>query len=80
MSYHSEVIETGHGPVERRFWIARLPLEPWRTKLVKFSVAKYGAEEAFRRAVKARQDALDGLSGTFSPNSPLPQQQPPARR
>ena len=74
VSYHSEVIETGHGPVERRFWIARLPLEPWRTKLVKFSVAKYGAEEAFRRAVKARQDALDGLSGTFSPNSPLAQQ------
>ena len=79
VSYHSELIETGHGAVERRFWIARLPLEPWRTKLVKFSVAKYGAEEAFRRAVKARQDALDGLSGTFSPNSPLPQQ-PPARR
>jgi hypothetical protein len=79
VSYHSEVIETGHGPVERRFWIARLPLEPWRTKLVKFSVAKYGAEEAFRRAVKARQDALDGLSGTFSPNSPVPQQPPPRR-
>ena len=74
VSYHAEVIETGHGPVERRFWIARLPLEPWRTKLVKFSVAKYGAEEAFRRAVKARPDALDGLSGTFSPgDSPLAQ-------
>jgi hypothetical protein len=64
VSYHAEVIETGHGPVERRFWIARLPLEPWRTKLVKFSVAKYGAEEAFRRAVKARLDALQGISGS----------------
>jgi hypothetical protein len=67
VSYHAEVIETERGPVERRFWIARLPLEPWRTKLVKFSVAKYGAEEAFRRAVKARLDALEGLSGSFVP-------------
>ncbi len=64
VSFHAEVIETGRGPVERRFWIARLPLEPWRTKLVKFSVAKYGAEEAFRRAVKARLDALQGVSGS----------------
>ena len=70
VSYHAEVIETGHGPVERRFWIARLPLEPWRTKLVKFSVAKYGAEEAFRRAVKARTEALERLAGHFSPNAP----------
>ena len=69
VSYHAEVIETERGPVERRFWIARLPLEPWRTKLVKFSIAKYGAEEAFRRAVKARMDALEGLSGTFDPGS-----------
>jgi hypothetical protein len=75
VSFHAEVIETGKGPVERRFWIARLPLEPWRTKLVKFSVAKYGAEEAFRRAVKARLDALDALAGNFSPHSP---QRPPA--
>jgi hypothetical protein len=64
VSFHAEVIETGHGPVERRFWIARLPLEPQRTKLAKFSVAKYGAEEAFRRAVKARQDALQGLAAS----------------
>jgi len=69
VSYHAEVIETERGPVERRFWIARLPLQPWRTKLVKFSIAKYGAEEAFRRAVKARMDALEGLSGTFDPAS-----------
>ena len=67
VSYHAEVIETERGPVERRFWIARLPLEPWRTKLVKFSIAKYGAEEAFRRAVKARLDALEALSGSFVP-------------
>src|SRR5262245_55548547 len=73
VSFHSEVIETGHGPVERRFWIARLPLEPWRTKLVKFSVAKYGAEEAFRRAVKARLEALERLAGNFSPNAPRQQ-------
>lgn len=70
VSFHAEVIETDHGPVERRFWIARLPLQPWRTKLVKFSVAKYGAEEAFRRAVKARMDALSGLAGTFNPGAP----------
>jgi hypothetical protein len=69
VSFHAEVIETDHGPVERRFWIARLPLQPWRTKLVKFSVAKYGAEEAFRRAVKARMDALSGLSGNFNPGA-----------
>ena len=29
-----------------------------------------GAEEAFRRAVKARMDALSGLSGTFNPGAP----------
>lgn len=69
VSYHAEVIETERGPVERRFWIARLPLEPWRTKLVKFSIAKYGPEEAFRRAVKARQDALASLSGAFAPGT-----------
>ncbi len=67
VSYHAEVIETERGPVERRFWIARLPLQPWRTKLVKFSIAKYGAEEAFRRAVKARLDALESLSGSYAP-------------
>jgi len=69
VSFHAEVIETGRGPVERRFWIARLPLEPWRTKLVKFSVAKYGAEEAFRRAVKARLDALQSVSGSLGPRA-----------
>lgn len=69
VSFHAEVIETDRGPVERRFWIARLPLQPWRTKLVKFSVAKYGAEDAFRRAVKARKAALAGLSGHFTPGA-----------
>jgi len=72
VSFHAEVIETAHGAVERRFWIARLPVEPWRTKLVKFSVAKYGAEEAFRRAVRARLDALQGLSGALSLRPPTP--------
>jgi hypothetical protein len=67
VSFHAEVIDTEKGPVERRFWIARCPMEPWRTRLVKFSVAKYGAEGAFRRAVKARREALARLSGTFSP-------------
>jgi hypothetical protein len=67
VSFHAEVIETEKGPVERRFWIARCPMEPWRTKLVKFSVAKYGSEGAFKRAVKARREALARLSGTFSP-------------
>jgi hypothetical protein len=67
VSYHAEVVETEKGAVERRFWIARCPLEPWRTKLVKFSVAKYGSEGAFKRAVKARRDALARLSGAFNP-------------
>jgi hypothetical protein len=81
VSFHAEIIETGRGPVERRFWIARLPIEPWRTKLVKFSVAKYGAEEAFRRAVKARLDALQGLSGNLVPRAAQrqsPLQTPPS--
>jgi hypothetical protein len=67
VSFHTELIQTEKGPVERRFWIARCPLEPWRTKLVKFSVAKYGSEGAFRRAVKARREALARLSGSFNP-------------
>lgn len=67
VSYHAELVPTDKGPVERRFWIARCPMEPWRSKLLKFSVAKYGAEGAFRRAVKARKDALARLSGTFNP-------------
>ncbi len=67
VSFHAELVPTEKGMVERRFWIARCPLEPWRTKLVKFSVAKYGAQGAFRRAVKARKEALAILSGTFNP-------------
>jgi hypothetical protein len=72
VSFHTEVIDTERGPVERRFWIARLPLEPWRTKLAKFSVAKYGPEEAFRRAVKARKAALARLAGNFDPGAARP--------
>lgn len=67
VSYHTETIQTRNGPVERRFWIARVPLEPWKAKLVKFSVAKYGDEGAQRRAVKARRDALAALEGAFNP-------------
>jgi AP2 domain len=72
VSFHTEVIDTERGPIERRFWIARLPLEPWRTKLAKFSVAKYGPEEAFRRAVKARKAALARLAGNFDPGAARP--------
>jgi hypothetical protein len=67
VSYHAEVVETEKGSVERRFWIARCPLEPWRTKLVKFSVAKYGSEGAFRRASASRRALMARLSGSFSP-------------
>lgn len=63
MSFPAEVTASEKGPVERRLWIARCPMEPWRAKLVKFSVAKYGADGAFRRGVKAR------LSATFSPHA-----------
>jgi hypothetical protein len=57
VSFHSEVIETERGPVERRFWIARLPLQPWRTKLVKFSVAVRG-----RGGVSPRGEGADGCA------------------
>jgi hypothetical protein len=66
--HHRESIAREGGVVVRESWIARCPQDPWRTKLVKFSVAKYGNEGARRRAVKARNDALRALQGqTFAP-------------
>lgn len=43
---------------EYRFWQAYWSPEPGKTKSVRFSVSKYGEEEAKRRAVEARTEAL----------------------
>lgn len=50
-----------------RYWIACWSPTPRKTKQVKFSVKKYGEEEAFQRAVQARSEALKKLAGFFNP-------------
>ena len=49
------------------YWIASWSPEPRKTKHKKFSVKKYGEEEAFHLAVLARKKALKQLKGYFNP-------------
>ena len=51
----------------RWYWVASWSPEPGKTKKVKFSVKKYGEEEAFRKAVQAREQALEERKGYFDP-------------
>jgi hypothetical protein len=55
------------GGEPRPYWIARWSPAPRKSKLKKFSVKKYGEEEAFRLAVLARKRALKQLKGYFNP-------------
>jgi len=51
----------------RAYWIASWPTEPGKSKQIKFSIKKYGEEEAFHKAVLARQEALEHMKGYFNP-------------
>ena len=49
------------------YWIATWSPEPGKTKQVKFSINKYGEEEAFHKALLARNEALELMKGYFDP-------------
>ncbi|MCX5814258.1 MAG: AP2/ERF family transcription factor [Proteobacteria bacterium] len=51
----------------RWYWIATWSPEPGKTKQKKFSINKYGEEEAFHKAVFARKEALENIKGYFDP-------------
>lgn len=57
------------GEKQRWFWVASWPLPDGRRKRVKFSIKKYGDEQAFRLALAARASALGGLDGAFDPGA-----------
>lgn len=54
---------------KRWFWVASWVLPDGRAKRVKFSVRKYGEEEAFKMAVKARRSAIRKMDGDFDPGA-----------
>ncbi|GAB4177912.1 MAG: hypothetical protein Fur0039_21510 [Rhodocyclaceae bacterium] len=54
---------------QRWFWVASWPLPSGGRRRVKFAVNKYGEEGAFRRALRARRDALRELEGSFDPGA-----------
>lgn len=54
--------------VRRLYWEVQWPIENGRSRHRKFSILKYGEEEAFQLALAARETALEALeSQTFSP-------------
>jgi len=63
--------ETTNLPKEKQrwFWVASWPLANGKRKRVKFSINKYGEDGAFKLALKARQDALKRLDGSFDPGA-----------
>jgi hypothetical protein len=62
-------VRIGKDGESHRYWIARWSPEPGKAKAVKFSVKKYGEEEAFRKAVLARMEALEQMNGYFDPGT-----------
>lgn len=54
--------------VRRLYWEVQWPIQNGRSRHRKFSILKYGEEEAFQFALAAREAALEALeSQTFSP-------------
>lgn len=51
------------------FWVAAWPARDGKRKRVRFSVHKFGEEAAFNMALKARQDGMKALEGTFDPGA-----------
>ncbi len=62
-------VEVVRGRRQRKlFWEAQWPIGNGRSKHKKFSIAKYGEEGAYEKALAARDAALQALSSlTFSP-------------
>lgn len=54
---------------KRWFWVASWVLPDGRAKRVKFSIRKYGEEDAFKLAVKARRCAVRQMQGSFDPGA-----------
>lgn len=54
--------------VTRWFWAGFWAIAPGKSRQAKFSVDKYGEEEAFRRAKRARLKALAALQGPWKPD------------
>lgn len=54
---------------QRWFWVASWPLPSGKRKRVKFAVNKYGEQGAFRRALKARRQAMREIEGSFDPGA-----------
>lgn len=54
---------------QRWFWVASWPLPSGQRRRVKFAVNKYGEEGAFKRALKARREALRAIEGSFDPGA-----------
>ncbi|MDQ7990381.1 MAG: AP2 domain-containing protein [Candidatus Dactylopiibacterium sp.] len=54
---------------QRWFWVASWPLPDGRRKRVKFSIKKYGEEDAFQLALAARNEALRKVDGEFDPGA-----------
>jgi hypothetical protein len=52
---------------QRWFWVASWPLPSGKRKRVKFAINKYGEDGAFKRALKARRQAVRDLEGCFDP-------------
>jgi len=48
---------------QRWYWVASCPTADGKPKRVKFSENKYGEEQAFKLALKARREALRALEG-----------------
>ena len=54
---------------QRWFWVASWPTPEGNRKRIKFSVRKYGEEQAFKMALMARRDALRTMEGSFDPGA-----------
>ena len=53
---------------QRWNWVAAWPLPDGRRKRVKFSVQKFGEEQARALAIRAREEGLKALEGDFDPH------------
>jgi hypothetical protein len=60
-----DVLEKSRGRLYRRvYWDVQWPIGNGKARHKKFSVKKFGEQGAFRRAVKARRQALQALDQT----------------
>lgn len=58
-----DAMDTSRGrSYHRRYWLSQWPIGEGKAQMKKFSIKQYGEQGAFRRAVRARQEALKSLS------------------